>query len=93
MRSAAPTYAGAVAASSATVPASFLADGPGTRTVGMLVLDKDGVGHGYTTTITINNVAPTGALANQTVAEGAERDVRAEQRRRSRRPRDAPLRL
>ena len=65
-----PTYAGAVTASSATVPASFLADGPGTRTVGMLVLDKDGVGHGYTTTITINNVAPTGALANQTVAEG-----------------------
>jgi hypothetical protein len=65
-----PTYAGAVAASTATVPASFLADGPGTRTVRMLVIDKDGVGHAYMTAITINNVAPTGTLADVTGNEG-----------------------
>ncbi len=70
-----PTYAGAVTASSATVPASFLADGPGTRTVGMLVLDKDGVGHGYTTTITINNVAPTGTLPDLTGNEGQQQVI------------------
>ena len=70
-----PTYAGATTATSATVPASFLADGPGTRTVGMLVLDKDGGGHGYTTTITINNVAPTGTLQNVTGNEGVQQTI------------------
>jgi hypothetical protein len=64
------TYAASVAAGSATVPASFLADGPGSRTVRMVVFDKDSGGHLYTTTITVNNVAPTGTLAGQTVAEG-----------------------
>jgi hypothetical protein len=69
------TYATAVTASSATVPASFLADGPASRTVRMLVIDKDGVGHLYTTSITVDNVAPTGALANQTVEEGTNVSV------------------
>ncbi len=46
------------------MPATFLADGPGTRTVGMLVIDKDGVGHKYTTSITVNNVAPTATFAS-----------------------------
>ena len=69
------TYAAAVTTTSATVPATFLTDGPGTRTVGMLVMDKDGVGHKYTTAITVNNVAPTATFASgagATIAETAQ---------------------
>jgi hypothetical protein len=40
-------------------PASFLADGAGTRTVKGRILDKDGGYTDYWTTITINNVAPS----------------------------------
>lgn len=53
------TYAGSGAATSATVPASFLADGNGARTVRGRILDKDGGFTDYTTAITVNNVAPT----------------------------------
>src|SRR5262245_35168315 len=49
---------------SATVPASLLADGPGTRTIGGRIADKDGGFTDYTTTITINNVAPTATFSN-----------------------------
>ena len=52
------TYAGSSTTVSATVPASYLAQGPGTRTVLGRILDKDGGFTDYTTTITINNVAP-----------------------------------
>jgi PKD repeat protein len=52
------TYAGSVATSSQLVSAALLADGPGTRTVKARILDKDGGFTDYTTTITINNVAP-----------------------------------
>ena len=44
---------------SATVPASYLADGPGSRTVRGRIIDKDGGFTDYTTTITILNVDPT----------------------------------
>ncbi|MBI3408200.1 MAG: right-handed parallel beta-helix repeat-containing protein [Planctomycetes bacterium] len=49
---------------SATVPASFLADGPGSRTVRARITDKDGGFTDHTTTIGINNVAPTADFAN-----------------------------
>ena len=65
------TYASATTATSATVPASFLADGPSTRTVGGVVIDKDGGQRPYTTTITVTNLAPTGTLANRKVQEGS----------------------
>ncbi len=57
-------YAGAVTAASATVPANFLADGPSTRTVRARIWDKDGGFTDYTTTITINSVAPTANFIN-----------------------------
>ena len=47
------------ASASATVPASFLDDGPGSRTVAARIKYTDGGLTGYTTTITIDNVAPT----------------------------------
>ena len=43
----------------ATVPAAYLADGPGSRTVTGRITDKDGGFTDYTTTITVLNVAPT----------------------------------
>ncbi|WP_028065960.1 beta strand repeat-containing protein [Solirubrobacter soli] len=58
------TYATSVTATSATVPASFLNDGPGTRTIGMTVFDKDSGGHKYTTAITVNSVSPTATFAS-----------------------------
>jgi uncharacterized delta-60 repeat protein len=58
------TYAGSGTSSNATVPASFLDDGNGSRTVKARIIDKDGGLTDYTTTITINNVAPTATLGN-----------------------------
>ncbi|HEV8606849.1 MAG TPA: right-handed parallel beta-helix repeat-containing protein [Tepidisphaeraceae bacterium] len=52
------TYAGSVVSTSATVPAAFLADGPGTRTIRGRISDRDGGFTDYLTTITINNVTP-----------------------------------
>lgn len=60
-------YAGSVVSASATVPAGFLADGPGTRTVRGRILDKDGAFSEYTTTITINNAPPTLTVDHATV--------------------------
>ncbi|MCA9926806.1 MAG: Ig-like domain repeat protein, partial [Anaerolineales bacterium] len=57
------SYAGSSVDASATVPAGFLADGPGTRTVRARILDKDGGYTDYTTSITINNVAPTASIS------------------------------
>ena len=48
------------ASASATVPAAYLADGPGSRTVRGRIIDQDGGFNDYTTTITITNVAPDG---------------------------------
>ena len=48
----------------ATVPATFLNDGPGGQTVRARIEDKDEVYNDYTTTISIENVAPTATLTN-----------------------------
>lgn len=50
------TYAGSGTSATATIPASYFADGPGTRTVKGRILDKDGASTDYTTVITIHNV-------------------------------------
>src|SRR5207253_4143486 len=47
---------------SAAVPASYLADGPGTRVVRGRVTDGSGTVVDYTTAIAVNNVPPTVAL-------------------------------
>ncbi len=57
------TYAGSSANASETVPASYLADGPGTRTVRGRILDKDGGYTDYTTAITIDNAPPTASVS------------------------------
>jgi hypothetical protein len=48
---------------SAVVPASYLDDGAGTRTIRARIKDKDNEFTDHTTTIAINNVAPTAALS------------------------------
>src|SRR5207248_2985819 len=61
---------------SATVPASYLDDGPGTRVVHGRIKDKDGGFTDYTTTVTINDVAPTATFSNGgTVNEGSTGSV------------------
>ena len=54
---------------SMTVPASFFADGPGSRTVLARTEDKDGGYTDYTTDIAINNVAPTANAGGSYTAE------------------------
>ncbi len=49
---------------SATVPATYLADGPGSRVGKGRIKDSTGAYTDYTTTITINNVAPSVTLAS-----------------------------
>src|SRR5262249_23139382 len=44
--------------SSATVPSTYLADGPSTRTVHARIKDKDGGSADYTFDITVDNVTP-----------------------------------
>ncbi|HEY1380164.1 MAG TPA: PKD domain-containing protein, partial [Gemmataceae bacterium] len=48
----------------ATVPASYLPDGPATRVVRGRVKDSSGAFTDYTTTITVNNAPPTATLGN-----------------------------
>ena len=50
----------------ATVPASYLADGPGNRTVQGRITDKDGGYTECTTTLAINNVAPAASISGPT---------------------------
>lgn len=57
------TYAGSGTATSATVPASFLADGPGTLIVRGRIIDKDDGFTDDTTTLAIANVVPTAAVS------------------------------
>lgn len=57
------SYSGSVVAASAVVPANFLADGPGARTIRARIIDKDGAGNDYTTTIAISNAPPTATLS------------------------------
>ncbi|MBM3999049.1 MAG: hypothetical protein FJ297_05810 [Planctomycetes bacterium] len=57
---------------SVVVPASFLDDGPGSRTVRGRITDKDGGFTDHTTAIAIDNAAPTATLtASNPVAEGS----------------------
>ncbi len=58
------TYPGGTTAASATVPATYLDDGPGTRIVKGRILDVQGGYNDYLTTITINNAPPTATLSN-----------------------------
>lgn len=53
------TYIGSTTNTSATVPAAYFADGAGSRTIRVRVLDKDGGYTDYTATIDITNVAPS----------------------------------
>lgn len=55
---------------SATVPASYLAEGPGSRVVHGRLRDSVGNFLDFTTTITINNVAPTVVLNNRSGTTG-----------------------
>ncbi|MBA3485549.1 MAG: hypothetical protein H0T51_27460, partial [Pirellulales bacterium] len=52
-------YAGSSTMSSAAVPATYFADGPASRVVKGRIIDDDGGFTDYTTSITVNNVAPT----------------------------------
>lgn len=56
------TYAGSVSTDSATVLASYLDDGPGSREVAARIIDQNDRFTDYTTIITINNVAPTAGI-------------------------------
>jgi PKD repeat protein len=47
----------------ATIPASYFPDGPGTRTVRGRVADSSGLFTDYTTTIQVTNVAPTAKVS------------------------------
>jgi len=68
------TYGGSSTTATAAVPASYLVDGPGMRTVRARIIDKDGGFRDYTTVLTIGNVPPTItalAIAPGTVIEGS----------------------
>ena len=68
----AATYAGS--GTSATTSCTF--NDNGTRTVKARIIDKDGGFTEYTTDVTVNNVAPTAALANNgPVSEGSPATV------------------
>jgi hypothetical protein len=57
---------------SVTVPSTFLADGPSSRTVSARIFDKDGGFTDYSTDITVLNVEPTvSAGADDTIDEGS----------------------
>jgi len=70
------TYAGSVANPIQVVAASYLKDGPGSRTVRARMIDEYGDFAEGMTVITIENVAPTAALANNgPVDEGGSASV------------------
>ena len=56
------------------VPAALTADN-GTVAVRAVVIDKDGGLNPYTTTVTVDNVAPTGTLTGDSVDEGGTAQV------------------
>ena len=60
------TYAGGSASATATVPASFLDDGPSVRVARLRITDKDNGSTDFLTSITVNNVAPTGGVTGDT---------------------------
>jgi hypothetical protein len=52
------TYSGGLTSANAIVPASYLSNGPSGRVITGRIIDKDGGYTDYTTSITVNNVAP-----------------------------------
>ncbi len=73
------SYAGSGTTDSQMISAALLADGPGTRTVKARIIDQDGGFTDYTTTITINNVAPTLiniAVDDDSIDEGQTATIR-----------------
>ncbi|WP_081690940.1 PKD domain-containing protein [Conexibacter woesei] len=66
------TYAGSTTSSSAAVPTTD----DGTVTVRAAIIDQDGASNTYTKTLTVNNVAPDGTVANDgPVDEGTDAHV------------------
>ena len=70
------------------MPASYLADGPGSRVVHGRIKDKDGGFTDYTTSVAINNVAPTAGFANGGPVTRAARPRSRSRRRPTRRGAD-----
>ncbi|HEV8603892.1 MAG TPA: lamin tail domain-containing protein [Tepidisphaeraceae bacterium] len=61
---------------SATIPASFLADGPSSRTLRVRITDRDAGSRDYTTVVTVSNIAPTiAAVSNKTIGMGSPLNV------------------
>src|SRR5204863_492045 len=58
------TYAAGVTSATASIPASFLDDGPASLTMKGRIIDKDGGFTDYTTLVVVNNVDPTATLSN-----------------------------
>ena len=70
------TYANSSTDSSTIVAANYLTEGPGTQVVKGRIIDKDGDYTDYTTTIVVNNVAPSATLSNSgPVNEGSTATV------------------
>jgi hypothetical protein len=66
------TYGGSGTSATATVPASYLVDGPGSFAIKGRIIDKDGGFTDYTTNVVVNNVAPTLTLSGAaSVNEGS----------------------
>ena len=69
------TYGGSGTATNANVPASLLAEGPSDHTVTARIIDKDGQFTDYTTTIHVNNAAPTLTnIVGDTINENGSRE-------------------
>jgi Ca2+-binding RTX toxin-like protein len=66
------TYVHGVSDSSVTVPAAYLADGPFGRVIHARVIDKDGGFTDYTTTITVDDLAPTAGVSGPATLVGGQ---------------------
>src|SRR5205807_848664 len=69
------TFSGSSGLASAVVPAGYLAEAPGSRSVRARIIDKDGGSRDYLTTITITNAVPTATIAGAT--DGVRGQVRS----------------
>ena len=72
------TYAGSVTSASQNVPANLLAEGPSDHTVAARIIDKDGQFTDYTTTIHVENAAPTLTnISGDTIDENSVATIKA----------------
>jgi len=72
------TYGGSVTSASQNVPANLLTQGPSDHTVAARIIDKDGQFTNYTTTIHVNNVAPTLTnISGDTINENSLATIKA----------------